>query len=76
MVLAETSRPSVREIVRRFEAADDEQKREKSAQKVAKKRNAKIPCQEERISIPSHTVKGNLVFSVGEVLRMSIDGCP
>ena len=57
VVRAETLRPSVREIVKRFEAADDGQKSEKSAQKGAKKRNVKIPCQEERISIPSHTVK-------------------
>ena len=56
-VQKEISRPSVRDIVRRFEAADDGQKSEKSAQKGAKEGNAKIPCQEERISIPSHTVK-------------------
>ena len=57
MVQTETSRPSVRNIVRRFEAADDAQKSEKPVQKGAKKENAKIPCQEERIFTPSHTVK-------------------
>ena len=56
-VQTEISRPLVRDIVRRFEAADDGQKSEKSAQKGAKEGNAKIPCQEKRRVIPSHAVK-------------------
>ena len=50
-------RPSVRDIVRRFEAADDGQKSEKTEQKGAKKGNAKIACQEKGIFTPSHTIK-------------------
>ena len=53
----EISRPSIREIVRRFEATDDGQESEKSAQKSAKEGKAKIPCQEKRICAPSHTAK-------------------
>ena len=56
-VQKEILRPSVKEIVRRFEAADDGQKSEKSAQKGPKEGKAKIPCQEERMFTPSHTVK-------------------
>ena len=56
-VQMEISRPSVKEIVRRFEAADDGQKSEKSAQKGAKEGKAKIPCQEERMFTPFHAVQ-------------------
>ena len=51
-VQKEIPRPSVREIVRRFEAADNGQKSEKSAQKGAKEGNAKIPCQEREYVLP------------------------
>ena len=53
----EILRPSIRDIVRRFEVANGGQKSGKSAQKGAKKGNAKIPCQEKRIFTPSHIVK-------------------
>ena len=56
-VQKEISRPSVRDIVRRFEAADDGQKSEKSVQKRAKKVSAKIPCQEKGMFARSYTVK-------------------
>ena len=56
-VQKEISRPSVKEIVRRFEAADDGQKSEESTEKGVRRENAINPCQEERIFTPSHTVK-------------------
>ena len=56
-VQMEILRPSVRDMVRRFEAVDDGQEAGKSTQRGAKEVNAKIPCQEKRIFPPSHTVK-------------------